>query len=478
MEWVPGGCWFDALGSDPPPPAYQRIRAARETAGALEYLHDALIGIIHGDIKSLNMLRASDGSSKVRCYAAPLPSLRCIHYRLQVCDFGGAVQVLATAATSCSGSPGMQTTRPWSAPELFTGSPKSFATDMYAFGVFMWELLTCEKPFHGVSSDLIDAQVTRGVRPRIPSPLPEGFPPAYEQLLLRCWSPNAQQRPTAREAHGILLLIDATARPSAPLQLFDRTSTLAPASLHRCILTAMQAQPGQPNARLASMLAAMVSHAAAFVSSSPKAQHIVQQYKLTAVEAQAVCLYTLDATSHGGLREESVYYVYNAALRLGQAEAVELWSSFSFLFCNALEKLPSVAVTVFRGLDVPLTQLSHLYRKGSTVWLNAVTSTTTDKAGTLLQFGTGASGRPGTLLQIIAVDAKDIQVFSPFPENELAIPPNSCHTVLTVLESAEVRCLLRCFQRTLSLSLMSVRPCVCCRYKRSRNSEAFQPALI
>ena len=50
----------------------------------------------------------------------------------------------------------------------------------------MWELMTCEVPFRGVSHDLIDAQVTRGVRPRIPSPLPEGFPAAYEQLITRC----------------------------------------------------------------------------------------------------------------------------------------------------------------------------------------------------------------------------------------------------------------------------------------------------
>ena len=65
MEWMAGGSWYDALGDDPPPPAYQRIRAARETASALAYLHHVLIGIIHGDIKGLNVLRARDGSSKV-----------------------------------------------------------------------------------------------------------------------------------------------------------------------------------------------------------------------------------------------------------------------------------------------------------------------------------------------------------------------------------------------------------------------------
>ena len=84
MEWVPGGCWFDALGCDPAPPAYQRIRAARETAGALDYLHDALIGVIHGDIKSLNVLRASDGSSKVLCNPAYFPSQLTLAFRCAI----------------------------------------------------------------------------------------------------------------------------------------------------------------------------------------------------------------------------------------------------------------------------------------------------------------------------------------------------------------------------------------------------------
>ena len=73
MEWMAGGSWFDALGEELPPPAYQRIRAARETASALAYLHHLLIGIIHGDIKGHNVLRARDGSSKVPSPATAAP---------------------------------------------------------------------------------------------------------------------------------------------------------------------------------------------------------------------------------------------------------------------------------------------------------------------------------------------------------------------------------------------------------------------
>ena len=65
MEWVAEGTWFDKLAEDIPPPAHQRIRAMRETSSALQYLHDPLIGIIQGDVKSHNLLMMRDGSSKV-----------------------------------------------------------------------------------------------------------------------------------------------------------------------------------------------------------------------------------------------------------------------------------------------------------------------------------------------------------------------------------------------------------------------------
>ena len=70
MEWVPGGNWYERLASEPPPPAHQRIRAVREASSALQYLHDPLIALIHGDVKSLNLLIMCDGSSKVNAACA------------------------------------------------------------------------------------------------------------------------------------------------------------------------------------------------------------------------------------------------------------------------------------------------------------------------------------------------------------------------------------------------------------------------
>jgi serine/threonine protein kinase len=171
MEWVAGGSWFDQLAEDPPPPAHERVKAVREASSALQYLHDPLIGIVHGDIKSLNLLIMRDGCSKVKGACAYLTQFLFILKILpQFCDFGGAVQVLSTMSSISSPGGGARvTTRAFCAPELFKGEPKTTATDMYAFGIMMWEFATCDVPFAD-NPELISDLVLRGVRPRIPSP--------------------------------------------------------------------------------------------------------------------------------------------------------------------------------------------------------------------------------------------------------------------------------------------------------------------
>jgi serine/threonine protein kinase len=168
MEWVGGGTVYTKLGDDELLPR-QRLTCAREVASALDYLHAC--GIIHGDIKSANVLLALSGAAKL-------------------CDFGGAVQLLTSIASSASASGGGSTamTLAWCAPEMFTGGSKTTATDVYAFGIFMWECYTGQVPFRGVSCNLIEVQVRSGVRPPVPAAPIDGFPPDFVSLMQVCSS--------------------------------------------------------------------------------------------------------------------------------------------------------------------------------------------------------------------------------------------------------------------------------------------------
>ena len=240
--------------------------------------------------------------------------------------------------------------------------------------------------------------------------------------------------------------MDPTARPSQPLP-HSRLDTATPLDLLACLQHCMQALPSQPQHALAPMLAAMVQAASRIVM-APHVQALCAQHGVTFIEAQGISVYTMDARAYGRTREDSVFFVFNAAIRSCDAVQVQRWSAFSKLLCDALHKLPGVSCVVFRGLDQPLTQVSHLYVKGSTVFFNSVTSTTTDKASTLQSFGKGAGGRPGTLLRISATDVKSIAAFSAFPsESELLASLNSSYRVATVLQSADVSFFVALFYR-------------------------------
>ena len=163
MEWVGGGTVYNKLGDEELLPR-QRLTCVREVASALDYLHSC--GIIHGDIKSMNVLLSLSGTAKL-------------------CDFGGAVQLLTSIASSASAAGGGNAamTLAWCAPELFSDGSKCAATDMYAFGVLMWECYTQQVPFHRVSPGLIGDKVKAGVRPALPAAPVDGFPPAFVALM-------------------------------------------------------------------------------------------------------------------------------------------------------------------------------------------------------------------------------------------------------------------------------------------------------
>ncbi len=148
---------------------------------------------------------------------------------------------------------------------------------------------------------------------------------------------------------------------------------------------------------------------------------------------------------------------YNKALRDGDLEGIERWRDFSLVFDSGLSKLPAQACTVYRseprpfnfsfirprivlrGLDCPLTEVSHLYVEGCIVWFNSVTSTTTDKDETLATFGAGASGIAGTFMEMRVRNARKVRAFSAFAiEHELLLAPNTCTKVLVTLSSAKV----------------------------------------
>ena len=128
MEYMAGGALRDLLRSHDRIPGSDIMSVATQIADAIDFAHSR--GILHRDIKPGNILFESDA-----------------HGRVALSDFGiakvlGAVQIELTAA-----APGFVGTPAYLAPEIITGKLFTVASDIYSFGVVLYEMIAGRVPF-------------------------------------------------------------------------------------------------------------------------------------------------------------------------------------------------------------------------------------------------------------------------------------------------------------------------------------------
>src|SRR5438045_9789925 len=76
---------------------------------------------------------------------------------------------------------------PYVAPEIFQGQKYTKASDIYSFGMIMWELMTGRRPFWDKSHDTdLIIKICDGFRPPIFGKVPQG----YIKLMKECWHPD------------------------------------------------------------------------------------------------------------------------------------------------------------------------------------------------------------------------------------------------------------------------------------------------
>lgn len=161
------------------------IEIGRQTAQGMDYLHAK--NIIHRDLKSNNIFLHDDLTVKIG-------------------DFG-----LATAKTRWTGS--QQFHQPtgsilWMAPEIIRMSennPYSFQSDVYAFGIVMFEMLAGQLPYSHINNkDQILYMVGRGYLKPDMTELRSDIPKALRRLTENCIAFNRDERPLFRQIHASL----------------------------------------------------------------------------------------------------------------------------------------------------------------------------------------------------------------------------------------------------------------------------------
>ena len=95
----------------------------------------------------------------------------------------------------------------WMAVESLTRRMYSSKSDVWAFGVLLWEIMTlCLVPYHDISDD---KEVARAVRAGERLPKPDNCPDELYAIMTKCWCERPQDRPSMPEIHAMLQTVFA-----------------------------------------------------------------------------------------------------------------------------------------------------------------------------------------------------------------------------------------------------------------------------
>ncbi len=194
MQLLQGQTLWDAIGAEGATlPMSVALGIAAQLADVLVAAHD--IGLVHRDLKPENVFLedADEG------------------WRVVVVDFGLAF------ITGQGGELGRMTreglvvgTPPYLSPEQAGGLEVGTASDIYAFGCVLFELLTGYPPFQGSELHVLTQHLY--VAPTAPSErsLNRKIPRELDELVLAMLRKRAEERPDAREVRAQLELVEGT----------------------------------------------------------------------------------------------------------------------------------------------------------------------------------------------------------------------------------------------------------------------------
>jgi serine/threonine-protein kinase len=171
MEHVPGRTLAD-VGKLP---AAEAVDLGRQACAGLQHAHDA--GLVHRDLKPANLLLRTDGV-------------------LKIADFGIARAAEVTRLTEVGTVLG---TAAYLSPEQAAGEDVTPATDLYALGAVLYELLTGRPP-HQLES-LAQLATKQSADPITPvRDLEPSVPQAVEAAVMACLAREPRLRPTSAAA--------------------------------------------------------------------------------------------------------------------------------------------------------------------------------------------------------------------------------------------------------------------------------------
>ncbi|KAJ7998459.1 hypothetical protein DPEC_G00205160 [Dallia pectoralis] len=159
--------------------AYQLVGMLRGIAAGMKYLSD--MSYVHRDLAARNVLVNSN--------------LEC-----KVSDFGLS-RVLEDEPEGTYTTSGGKIPIRWTAPEAIAYRKFTSASDVWSFGIVMWEVMAFgERPYW----DMSNHEVMKAINEAFRLPAPMDCPSAVYQLMLQCWLQDRSKRPRFSDIVNIL----------------------------------------------------------------------------------------------------------------------------------------------------------------------------------------------------------------------------------------------------------------------------------
>jgi len=179
-EYLPGGSLYDYIAKNQEIEFYLKIRWLKGIAAGMVHLHAE--GIVHRDLAARNVLLTTDLSPKIS-------------------DFGLSRLVSDTS----SGARTRTTAGPlkWMAPECLLYRHYSIKSDVWAFGVTMFEIMEQKEPYEDLDPVQTAAQIsTNSIN--LGETFNENSHPEIDRLARACFQREPDERPDFNEVCQIL----------------------------------------------------------------------------------------------------------------------------------------------------------------------------------------------------------------------------------------------------------------------------------
>jgi serine/threonine protein kinase len=175
-EYLPGRTLQDVIQCEGPLDVERALRVACQIAEGLYAIHNA--GYVHGDVRTENVILVEDGTNET----AKLKGFEVAALR----DTPPVARLIQAEAISSNAE--------YIAPEQVEGDRVTVRTDIYAFGIVLYEMLTGRVPFSGPMADSIMAKQLQD----LPAPLGtfrSDVPSALESRVAQALEKEPERRP-------------------------------------------------------------------------------------------------------------------------------------------------------------------------------------------------------------------------------------------------------------------------------------------